>query len=45
MAAMAGAVGVTLWMVRDGHSRRREGAGLLLVYAAVAVGFLVAGDR
>ena len=45
MAAMAGAVGVTIWMVRDGHSRRREGAGLLVVYAAVAVGFLVAGDR
>jgi Ca2+:H+ antiporter len=45
MAAMAGAVGVTIWMVRDGHSRRREGAGLLVCYAAVAVGFLVAGDR
>jgi Ca2+:H+ antiporter len=45
MAAMAGAVGVTIWIVRDGHSRRREGAGLLVIYAAVAVGFLVAGDR
>ena len=45
MAAMAGAVGVTIWIVRDGHSRRREGAGLLIIYAAVAVGFLVAGDR
>jgi len=45
MAAMAGAVGVTIWIVRDGHSRRREGAGLLVIYAAVALGFLVAGDR
>jgi Ca2+/H+ antiporter len=36
---------VTIWIVRDGHSRRREGAGLLVIYAAVAVGFLVAGDR
>ena len=45
MAAMEGAVGVTIWIVRDGHSRRREGAGLLVIYAAVALGFLVAGDR
>jgi Ca2+:H+ antiporter len=44
-AAMAGAVGVTIWMVRDGHSRRKEGVMLLVVYAAVVVGFLVAGDR
>jgi Ca2+:H+ antiporter len=44
-AAMGGAVVVTLLMVRDGHSRRREGALLLLAYAGVVVGFLVAGDR
>jgi Ca2+:H+ antiporter len=45
MAAMAGSVGVTIRIVRDGQSARREGAGLLVIYAAVAVGFLVAGDR
>jgi Ca2+:H+ antiporter len=44
-AAMAGAVLVTILMVRDGHSRRREGALLLLAYAGVVAGFLVAGDR
>ena len=44
-AAMAGAVVVTILMVRDGHSRRREGALLLLAYAGVVAGFLVAGDR
>jgi hypothetical protein len=32
-------------MVRDGHSRKREGAMLLLAYAGVVAGFLVAGDR
>jgi len=44
-AAMAGAVIVTILMVRDGQSRKREGAMLLLVYAGVVAGFLVAGDR
>jgi Ca2+:H+ antiporter len=43
--AMSGAVGLTAWMVRDGRSRRREGALLLLAYAGVVAGFLVAGDR
>jgi Ca2+:H+ antiporter len=45
IAAMAGAVLVVAVMVRDGVSRRWEGALLLVVYLAVAVGFLVAGDR
>ena len=45
MAAMGGAVVVTILMVRDGHSRKREGAMLLLAYAGVVAGFLVAGDR
>jgi Ca2+:H+ antiporter len=44
-AAMAGAVLVTILMVRDGHSRRKEGVLLLLAYAGVVAGFLVAGDR
>ena len=45
VAAMTGAVGVTILMVRDGHSRRKEGALLLLAYAGVVAGFLAAGDR
>jgi Ca2+:H+ antiporter len=45
IAAMAGAVLVTIVMVRDGHSRRKEGILLLLAYAGVVAGFLVAGDR
>ena len=44
-AAMAGAVLVTIAMVRDGRSRRKEGVLLLLAYAGVVAGFLVAGDR
>ncbi|MGZ8716566.1 MAG: calcium/proton exchanger [Gaiellaceae bacterium] len=45
VAAMAGAVLVVGVMVRDGLSRRWEGALLLVVYLAVAVGFLLAGNR
>jgi Ca2+:H+ antiporter len=45
VVAMAGAVIVVGAMVRDGVSRRWEGWLLLVVYAAVAVGFLVAGNR
>jgi Ca2+:H+ antiporter len=45
IVAMAGAVIVVGAMVRDGVSRRWEGWLLLTVYAAVAVGFLVAGNR
>ena len=45
VAAMAGAVVVVAVMVRDGVSRRWEGWLLLSLYAAVAVGFLLAGNR
>jgi Ca2+:H+ antiporter len=45
MAAMAGAVVLTLFTIRDGISRKRDGVVLLLAYAMVAVGFAVAGDR
>jgi Ca2+:H+ antiporter len=45
IVAMAGAVLVVGAMVRDGISRRWEGWLLLTVYAAVAVGFLAAGNR
>jgi Ca2+:H+ antiporter len=45
IAAMAGAVLVTIVAVRDGLSRKREGTFLLLAYAGVVAGFLVAGDR
>jgi Ca2+:H+ antiporter len=43
--AMGGAVLLTIVMVRDGLSRKREGGLLLLAYAGVVAGFLVAGDR
>ena len=45
VAAMAGAVLIVGVMVRDGVSRRWEGWLLLVVYAAVAVGFFFAGPR
>jgi Ca2+:H+ antiporter len=45
VVAMAGAVIIVGVMVRDGISRRWEGWLLLGVYVAVAVGFLVAGNR
>jgi len=43
--AMAGAVGLTAAVVADGRSKRWEGALLVAAYAAVAVGFAVAGNR
>jgi Ca2+:H+ antiporter len=43
--AMAGAVVLTLAMVIDARSKRWEGAVLVAAYAAVAVGFAVAGNR
>jgi len=45
MAAMAGAVGITLLTVSDGRSKRREGVLLVSAYLAVAIGFAVAGNR
>jgi Ca2+:H+ antiporter len=45
LAAMAGAVGLVGATIWDGHSRRWEGALLVVAYAAVAVGFLAAGNR
>jgi len=45
IAAMAGAVAIAIAMVRDGRSHRKEGSLLLLAYAGVAAGFLVAGNR
>jgi Ca2+:H+ antiporter len=45
LAAMAGAVIVVGVMVRDGLSRRWEGALLLVVYLGVAACFFLAGDR
>jgi Ca2+:H+ antiporter len=41
-----GAGAITVWIViRDGRSRRWEGALLVAVYLAVVGGFLAAGDR
>jgi Ca2+:H+ antiporter len=45
LAAMGGAAAFVLLVIRDGRSRRWEGALLIACYAAAAVGFLVAGDR
>jgi Ca2+:H+ antiporter len=45
MAAMAGAVLLTVGAVRDARSHRREGVVLVAAYLGVVVGFLVAGNR
>jgi Ca2+:H+ antiporter len=45
VGAMAGAVAVVVFMVRDSRSERWEGWTLFSVYVAVAVGFFFAGDR
>jgi len=45
LVAMAGAVALVSVMVRDGCSKRWEGAVLLLAYLGVAIGFFVAGNR
>jgi Ca2+:H+ antiporter len=43
--AMGAAVGLTALMVRDGRSRRWEGAALVTTFLAVAVWFWFAGPR
>lgn len=45
LVAMGGAVALVAMMVWDGRSRTWEGAMLLLGYAGVVVGFLLAGNR
>jgi Ca2+:H+ antiporter len=45
IAAMAGAVLLTIAVVRDGRSKRKEGLFLVVAYLGVALGFLAAGDR
>jgi Ca2+:H+ antiporter len=45
VAAMAGAVFLTAWAVRDGRSHKREGWVLLGSYILVVVGFAFAGNR
>jgi Ca2+:H+ antiporter len=45
VVAMAGAVGLTATMVRDGHSHRWEGATLVTTFLAVAVWFWFVGPR
>jgi Ca2+/H+ antiporter len=42
---MAGAVGLTALMVRDGRSHRWEGMTLVASFVAVAVWFWFAGPR
>jgi Ca2+:H+ antiporter len=43
--AMAAAVVLTVVGIRDGRSKRREGALLVAAYAFVVMGFLLAGNR
>jgi Ca2+:H+ antiporter len=45
LIAMGGAAAFVAFVLRDGRSRRWEGALLVGVYAALAVWFLAAGDR
>jgi Ca2+/H+ antiporter len=45
MAAMAGAVVLTVVAVRDGISHRREGLVLLVFYALIVGGILLTGAR
>jgi len=45
LAAMAGAVALAAKTVGDGCTSRREGVVLIVAYAIVVVGFLVAGNR
>ena len=45
LAAMGGAAALVALMVSDGRGRRWEGFLLVAVYAGVAAGFYVAGDR
>ena len=45
LGAMAGAVAIVTATIWDGRSKRWEGAALVAVYAAAAVGFLLAGNR
>jgi Ca2+:H+ antiporter len=45
LAAMGGAAALVALMVSDGRGRRWEGFLLVAVYAGVAFGFYVAGDR
>ena len=45
LVAMAGAVALAGKTVRDGSTSRREGVVLIVAYALVVAGFLVAGNR
>jgi Ca2+:H+ antiporter len=45
LGTMGGAVALVAATIWDGRSKRWEGAGLVVLYAAAAVGFLLAGNR
>jgi Ca2+:H+ antiporter len=45
LVAMAGAAVLVTWTVWDGRMHRREGAFLVVAYAAAALGFLLGGSR
>jgi Ca2+/H+ antiporter len=42
---MAAAVVLTVMVVRDGRTSRREGVVLVAAYGLVVLGFLLAGNR
>jgi Ca2+/H+ antiporter len=45
IAALCGSLVFTTLILFNGHSSRLRGVLLLLAYAVVVVGFLLAGDR
>ena len=45
LTAMGGAALFVAFVIRDGRSRRWEGALLIAVYGAFVIWFLAAGDR
>ena len=45
LVSIGGAAGFVAFVIRDGRSRRWEGALLIAVYAGLVVWFLAAGDR
>jgi Ca2+:H+ antiporter len=45
IAAMGGSAAFVAFVIRDGRSRRWEGALLIAVYLAMALAFLATGDR
>jgi Ca2+:H+ antiporter len=45
LIGMGTAAAIVTWVIRDGRSRRWEGAFLVVAYAALALVFFIVGDR